>query len=463
MAVSAEVQAGISRYLLEVSTYLGSRGPQERRELLAELEDHIHEALSRRSGEPTPSDLAAVLAEMAPPESYAAAPLDGLLPAVPAARDAVGTSAKVFGGVGLGLALAGGATVGAALVLQDQLGSSSSERLAWVGFAATGLAMLLALAGWRSAAGKAAVLVSGLILAGMMYLLLATGTSPLPYVPDKPAPATSNSSEQKTGTALATQAGSPAKPKTAEPPMVVATAEELIKAIGSNRTIELASGEYFLSDVKDRALDFVRWDAVTDGKSITIRKVEKLRLMGTGEKPVRLLVRPRYAFVLNFEDCKDVTLENLTLGHAPQPGECDSGVVGAKGCAGLKLRQCDLFGCGTEGLVLENVEDFAFDDSVIRDCTYGIMTVKGCRRLSFSGSRFAGNKEFWGVKFKETKGVEFLNCTFKGNVADGPLFDVTSSSDIRAKGGEIADNETKGLAIGTEAVKFENVKGAGRP
>ncbi|HUS46275.1 MAG TPA: hypothetical protein VM219_09675 [Phycisphaerae bacterium] len=70
MAVSAEVQAGIGRYLLEVSTYLGGRTPQERRELLADLEAHVHEALAARGREPMLSDLEAVLAEMDPPESY---------------------------------------------------------------------------------------------------------------------------------------------------------------------------------------------------------------------------------------------------------------------------------------------------------------------------------------------------------------------------------------------------------
>jgi hypothetical protein len=72
MKTSAEVQAGISRYLVEVATYLGSRTPQERREVLADLEAHIHEALAARGREPTQNDLEAVLTDMAPPESYAA-------------------------------------------------------------------------------------------------------------------------------------------------------------------------------------------------------------------------------------------------------------------------------------------------------------------------------------------------------------------------------------------------------
>lgn len=245
----------------------------------------------------------------------------------------------------------------------------------------------------------------------------------------------------------------------AEPPIKVSTADELIKAIGPNRTIELAPGEYILSAVQDRQMDFVRWDEKSDGKSITIRKVEKLRLVGAGEKPSGLTVRPRDAFVLNFEDCKDIILENLVLGHAPELGECDSGVLGAKRCTGLKIRKCDLFGCGTEGLTLKSVEDFSFDDSVIRDCTYGIMTINGSKRLSFSGSKFTNNKEFWGVNFEDSRAVTFVNCVFKNNVAREPLFKTLSSSEIQVKGGEIADNTTKGLTSNADAVKFEKVKG----
>lgn len=98
------------------------------------------------------------------------------------------------------------------------------------------------------------------------------------------------------------------------------TADAFVAAIGSDREIRLAAGEYVLTNVKDRRMDSVRWDRKFDGLSMTVRNVKNLSVVGEGDKPVRLIVRPGYVFVLNFETCDGVRLENLTMGHAPRRG-----------------------------------------------------------------------------------------------------------------------------------------------
>ncbi|HET6442006.1 MAG TPA: right-handed parallel beta-helix repeat-containing protein [Phycisphaerae bacterium] len=206
-------------------------------------------------------------------------------------------------------------------------------------------------------------------------------------------------------------------------------------------------------------MEFIRWDPNFDGNTLTIRNVEGLKIIGKGEQPVRLLVRPRYVFVLNFEHCKDVEMVNLVMGHAPQEGYCDSGVLGVVDCERMCIRQCELFGCGTEGLRLVNVRSFSFEDSVIRDCTYGILTAKNCAELSFVRTRFTKNREFWGVSLHDTKGVVFDGCAFRENKSEAPLFHVTSCSEVVVTGGEIADNEVKGLTNNSGVVSFNSVGG----
>ena len=239
----------------------------------------------------------------------------------------------------------------------------------------------------------------------------------------------------------------------------ISTAEAFVENIGENRTLELDPGEYVLSDVKDRKMDFVRWDPNFDGKTLTIRNVEGLRIVGKGNKPVKLIVHPRYVFVLNFENCKDVEMVNLVFGHAPDEGYCDSGVIGAVNCEKITIRKCDLFGCGIEGLTLTNVRSFSFEDSIIRDCSYGIMTIKNCSNLSFTGSEFIRNREFYGINLNDTKGVVFNDCVFSKNKIGDTLFNVTSCLDIVVKGGKISDNEPKGLTNNAEVVTFEGVGG----
>ena len=252
--------------------------------------------------------------------------------------------------------------------------------------------------------------------------------------------------------------GQAAAAGTVLPAMIeVSTAEELVRAIGPDRILLLKAGEYVLTDVADEQKEFVRWDRKFDGKSMTIRNVKNFSIVGTGDTPVRLVVRPSYVFVLNFEKCQDVHLTNLTMGHAPKKGECDCGVLGATACTGVTIRKCDLFGCGAEGLTLRNVRNLKFLDSTVRDCGDGIMTVDGCTGLSFARSRFVGNSRFWGIKIDDTKDVSFSDCDVENNtLADESIFHVTSSTGVEFDGGRIQNNHASALMEDADTVTITN-------
>ena len=232
----------------------------------------------------------------------------------------------------------------------------------------------------------------------------------------------------------------------------VSSVEEFVQAIGPDRRIEIAPGEYVLSDAKDRRMDFVRWDPNFDGNTLTIRKVKNLTIVGLGGEPVRLVVRPSYVFVLNFDNCHGIELFNLTMGHAPEKGYCQSGVVGFVSCSDVRVRKCDLFGSGTEGLTLKSVSGLTFEDSTIRECSYGIMTIKGSERLAFVRSRFANNKEFWGINAHDSKDLEFTECVFEGNQAEDSLFQVVSCTNVTVESSTFSNNKVKSLTNNSEVV-----------
>lgn len=243
----------------------------------------------------------------------------------------------------------------------------------------------------------------------------------------------------------------------------VGTPEELLTAIGSDRILRLTGKEYVLSDLQDRHMDHVRWDPEFDGMTFTIRNVSNLKLVGKSDEPARIIVRPRYAYVLNFENCTNVTLENLVLGHEPDKGHCTSGVIGATHCEDLKLLRCDLFGCGTEGLTLENVSGFRFDRSIIRECSYGILTIKSCRDLKFTRSQFFENEEYWGFQFHDTRDLLLDDCIIRDNLIkelpdNRSLFHVESCSNIQVRGGSIANNSVRELTNHPDVVQFDKVE-----
>ena len=194
----------------------------------------------------------------------------------------------------------------------------------------------------------------------------------------------------------------------------VRSASELLRAIGSNRTIVLEPGEYDLSATRRNGRKHVRFDKVYDGHELVITGVENLTIRGAkGSRPT-ILARPRYAFVLKFENGNNIALDNLVLGHTPEGG-CTGGVVAAHKTNGLTISNSDLFGSGTVGVALDQVQQFSFDQSTIRECTYGIATIANSSDVMFSNSKFIDNREFDLVDVKHTSGVRFVGCHFVNN------------------------------------------------
>jgi hypothetical protein len=239
---------------------------------------------------------------------------------------------------------------------------------------------------------------------------------------------------------------SPPEPGEAAAPQAinVTTAQEFVDAIGPDRVIHVMA-DINLSDATDRHHPHVRWDPKFDGLSLTIRDVGNLTIVGFGEMTQRkLLVRPRYAFVLNFENCRNVELQHLSLGHTPE-GTCDSGVIGASQTTDLRIVACDLFGCGTEALTLSDVRGVKVTDSTLRDCTYGIATLRACHDVLFQRTSMRGNREYHGLVILDCSHVRFEDCTIEDNQSGDPLFDVVSSDPVRFIGGAIRGNTAPAL------------------
>lgn len=224
----------------------------------------------------------------------------------------------------------------------------------------------------------------------------------------------------------------------------VATAEEFINAIGPNRVIEITASRIDLGEVADRYMEYIRWDPNYDGRTITVRNVEGLEIRGMGIASTRIVVTPQYTYVLGFDGCIGISILNITLGHEPE-GFCTGGVLAFSNTREVMIEKCALFGCGTEGITMQAVDGFAMKDSEIYECSYGILTIESSRRILFSQSEFRNNREFHGVAIRDSEGVEFLDCKFRGNIATENLFEVISSSDIRVVRGTITDNRCYGL------------------
>jgi len=242
----------------------------------------------------------------------------------------------------------------------------------------------------------------------------------------------------------------------------VSSADQFVAAIGPDRVLRLREGKYQLSLVKQRYLKHLYWRQVHDGYELVVRNVKDLRIEAAEKGKVELLAKPAYGYVLAFEKSSGVELSGLVLGHSPDPGFCTGGVVQMTDCRNAAIRDCDLYGCGTEGLTLQRVEGLTFERSVIRDCTYGIGTLAGSNRIAFRDSRFINNKQFYGFEIRDCLGVKFERCQFDRNIAasgiaPASLFKIASSSEIEMIGGRITGNRYNQLTGPADAMKFERV------
>ncbi len=239
----------------------------------------------------------------------------------------------------------------------------------------------------------------------------------------------------------------------------VSSGQDFLDAIGPDRTIEIDPGTYILSDLPSTSHNaYLRWDEAYDGMNIVIRNTKNLTIRAKRPGSVKLFVSPQYANVLNFDRCENITLENLVMGHYPDKGSCAGGVIFFQASRGLTVNGCDLFGCGTEGLTVQESQDITMNRTIIRDCTTGILSAYKGTNIILNECQFFDNKEFWGVSLSECNGVTFKNCSFRGNTAE-TFFEIYNSSGITVSGGVFADNNFTTLMSQDARVDFLEVQG----
>lgn len=222
--------------------------------------------------------------------------------------------------------------------------------------------------------------ITALLLAVIMLLsLTACGAAPaVPAAPEVPeAPEAAPAEEVQ---------AEPAAEESAENVISVSTVDELLAAIGSDRTISLAAGTYDLSTAADYGAKFTAgtdadyyWEQVFDGNRLVISNASNLTLRAEGE--VILAAIPRYADVVYLLNCENVSLEGLTLGHTEEPGSCTGGVLYVDNCLNTAVTDCALYGCGITAINAVNSVGLTVSGGRMYDCSMNAMNANSCRNI----------------------------------------------------------------------------------
>ncbi len=201
--------------------------------------------------------------------------------------------------------------------------------------------------------------------------------------------------------------------------VVVSTVDELIAAIAPDTEIVLKDGTYDLSTAKDYGTgwsDYYYWSEEFDGPALTISGVDNLVIRSeSGDvKKCTVSAVPRYADVLKFKSCTNVTVSGFTAGHTVEPGYCTGGVLYYEDCDNILVSNCGLYGCGILGVRAELCSVIAVTGCEIYECSYG------------------------GISMGNTSGIKIENCSFRDLGGDALYF--YECKDVIVDGQQVSGN-----------------------
>jgi hypothetical protein len=264
---------------------------------------------------------------------------------------------------------------------------------------------------------------------------------------------------------LSRQPGSPDQKSAADGlTLDVATVEQLIDAVGPNRKIRLSPGEYNLSKVKEISNDFMSIEPEFDGPQIIFHHLKNTEFFCEGQEPAHLYVEPRYTYPLFLSNCERIRLRNLRFGHLPEPGECIGGVVKIVQSKTIDLNECDLYGCGTVGLDLEQAENVLVSNSLIRECNQAFASIQGCQDVVLHNCVVRNNAVASGFMFGNSDNVRIVNTVIRDNTpnpyfsAETPMVLSNRSTNVALEGCEIMKHpfvDVVDLVQGIEVLKCE--------
>ncbi len=158
--------------------------------------------------------------------------------------------------------------------------------------------------------------------------------------------------------------------------VVVTTVDEFLEALGPDRTIILDGAFFDLSTASNYGgigTDCYYWAENFDGPALVIHDVNGLsiRAKNTESGATTLAAIPRYADVLSFRNCENLSLGGFTAGHTKEPGACSGGVLSFQNCGGVRLEKMRLYGCGILGIQAHQCWSFDILRTEIYECSQG--------------------------------------------------------------------------------------------
>ena len=182
--------------------------------------------------------------------------------------------------------------------------------------------------------------------------------------------------------------------------------KEFIEAIADDTTIVLKPGVYNVTEYLDSSDSVEEWTGEQkkggvyrggpdDETALLIYDIENLSIVSSDlNNPAEIVCEPRRADVLCFDQCEDILLEGLVMGHTKEPGYCSGDVVSFIRSEDILIMDLELYGCGAHALETDYCENVTLIECDVHDCTYGCVVSRETENLNFIHTQFHDCRDY---------------------------------------------------------------------
>lgn len=220
----------------------------------------------------------------------------------------------------------------------------------------------------------------------------------------------------------------------------VANADELLRALGSDRTVRITTPRIELG-------------AAATG--LEIRGHRNLRIIGARSTGTEIVSAGDGA--LTIADGFNIDLRQLTI---RLESTATNGVLAVVGVTNLLVRDCTLSGAAATGLTLRKAARVMLFKTTVLNCGSGILRADETRNVLFEASRLIRNEGDRGFELRHLYDLQLERCEFNENTFKTGLFGLVASSGVQVIGCQMNDNRFPRTSGDDKNIRF--IKQAGR-
>lgn len=201
--------------------------------------------------------------------------------------------------------------------------------------------------------------------------------------------------------------------------ITVHNAGELLYHMASDKRFLLMPGDYNVYDT-----------GFVEPYKPVLNNLQNVVIEGVGDQQIEFLTSYTDYDVLYLENCRNITLKNLYLGHSPKVEyECAGSVLFLIKCQGLVIENCTIFGCGEYGILAHGISNMLIRDSSFLDCKVNLAEIYDSESIVMENCSFQNNEDE-SVQFERCRNIAFRNCEFLGELTPYPSLRVDGSDII---------------------------------